>query len=319
MRKIVVFNKMSDPLTHELEIFSTFPDVEVIKSPAVTEEELIAAAEDAEVILFTSAKLTERVLKCLKKCKLIVRYGIGYDTVDTRAAAECGIYVCNSPNYGVVDVAEHAFALMMAACKNLTRLHSRVLGGNWGFEDMGIWRRLSGKNIGFLGFGKIARAVAGFTKAFGTRTLVYDPYVSDAVLREFGAERMTLDELLGASDFLTLHLPLSDATRHTIGARELGLMKPNAIIINTSRGPIIDEAALADALVNGVIAGAGLDVFEDESGGIDPRLLSARNVVLTPHVAWNTEEAVVAIHEEVAANVAKYLRGERPDSVVNGL
>lgn len=319
MRKIVVFNKMNEPLTHELEVFSAFPDVEFVKSDAVTEEELIRDAKDAEVILFASAKLTRAVLTKLEKCRLIVRYGIGYDTVDTEAARECGIYVCNSPNYGVIDVAEHAFALMLACCKNLGRLGDRIKAGNWGFEDMGIWQRLSGKTVGFLGFGKIARAVCGFTKPFGTRTLVYDPYVADAALAQFGAEKVTLDELLEASDFMTLHLPLSDATRHTIGKEELAKMKSSAIIINTSRGPIIDEAALVDALENGTIAGAGLDVFEDEGGGIDPRLPKMRNVVLTPHVAWNTIEAVDAIHIEVAANVAKYLRGERPDSIVNGL
>ncbi len=319
MRKIVIFNQMSDPLAHEHEVFSRFDAVEVVKSAAVTEEELIRDAEDAEVILFTSAKLTSNVVKSLKKCKLMVRYGIGYDTVDTEAARECGIYVCNAPNYGVTDVAEHAFALMLACCKNLTRLNDRVKAGNWGFLDMGVWQRLSGKTIGFLGFGKIARAVCGFTAPFKTKTLVYDPYIADDILESLGAQRVTLDELLSRSDFLTLHLPLSDATRHTIGEAELAKMKKSAIIINTSRGPIIDEAALVDALVSGKIAGAGLDVFEDESGGIDPRLPKQYNVVLTPHVAWNTTEAVGALHEEVTANVVKYLSGQRPDSIVNGL
>lgn len=319
MRKITVFNKMGDPLTHEREVFSAIPDVEIFMSDAVSEEELIRDAKDAEVILFTSAKLTRAVLENLDKCKLIVRYGIGYDTVDTEAARELGIYVCNSPNYGVIDVAEHAFALMMATCKRLVRMNDRVRANNWGFENMGQSCRLTGKTIGFLGFGKIARAVCRFTSAFGTRTLVYDPYVTEDALREFSAEAVPLDTLLRESDFMTLHLPLSDATRHTIGERELRLMKPSAVIINTSRGPVIDEAALLSALVDGVIAGAGLDVFEDETGGMDPRLAEQDNVVLTPHVAWNTTEATVAIHEEVAANVAKYLRGERPDSIVNRL
>ena len=319
MRKIVVFNKMTDPLTHELEVFSQFPDVEVVKSPAVTEEELIRDGKDADVILFVSAKLTRAVLTKLEKCKLIVRYGIGYDTVDTEAARECGIFVCNSPNYGVIDVAEHAFSLMLSCCKHLPRLGDRIKAGNWTFSEIGCWQRLSGKTVCFLGFGKIARAVAGFTRGFGTRNLVYDPYVSDESLAELGAERVDFDTLLREADFLTLHLPLSDATRHTIGKDELTKMKNSAIIINTSRGPIIDEAALVDALEQGVIAGAGLDVFEDESGGVDPRLPKMYNVTLTPHVAWNTKEAVDAIHEEVAANVAKYLRGERPDSIVNKL
>ncbi len=319
MRKITVFNKMTDPLTHEREVFSAFDDVEIFMSPAVTEEELIRDAKDAEVILFTSAKLTRTVLESLDKCKLIVRYGIGYDTVDTAAAKELGIYVCNAPNYGVVDVAEHAFALMMACCKRLVRMNDRVRANNWGFVDMGQSCRLTGKTVGFVGFGKIARAVCRFTSAFNTKTLVYDPYVTEAALSEYGAEATTLEGVLSESDFVTLHLPLSDATRHTIGKEQLALMKPSAVIINTSRGPVIDEAALVEALVNGVIAGAGLDVFEDEGGGIDERLPKQDNVVLTPHVAWNTTEATVAIHEEVAANVAKYLRGERPDSIVNGL
>lgn len=319
MRKIVAFNKMSYDFERELEVFGSFPDVELVKSPAESEDELIEAARDAEVILFTSAKLTRRVLSSLERCKLIVRYGIGYDTVDTEAARELGIYVCNSPNYGVVDVAEHAFSLIMATCKRLVAMNDRVRANNWGFENMGQSIRLTGKTVSFLGFGKIARAVAGFLRPFGTRTLVYDPFVTDEVLKEYGAERVELDMLLREADFLTLHLPLSEATRHTVGERELALMKPTAIVINTSRGPIIDEAALVLALVSGRIAGAGLDVFEDETGGIDKRLPTLPNVVLTPHVAWNTKEATGALADEVAANVAKYLSGKRPDSIVNKL
>ena len=144
MRKIVAFNKMTDPLTREYEVLSRFDDVELVKSPAVSEEELIRDAEDAEVILFTSARLTANVLRSLKKCKLIVRYGIGYDTVDTAAARECGIYVCNSPNYGVTDVAEHAFTLMMACCKQLARLDGRVKAGDLGLKDIGVWQRMTG-------------------------------------------------------------------------------------------------------------------------------------------------------------------------------
>lgn len=319
MRKIVVFNKMDDPLTRELEVFSAFSDVEVVKSPAVSEEELIRDGKDAEVILFTSAKLTRTVLQNLDKVKLIVRYGIGYDTVDTEAAKELGIYVCNAPNYGVIDVAEHAFSLLIASAKRLVRMQDRVRANNWGFVDMGQSVRLSGKTIGFVGFGKIARCLLNLLRPFGVKPLVYDPYVKESVLADFGAELVSLDTLMSSSDFVSLHLPLSDATRHIIGSRELSLMKPTAVIINTARGPIIDEAALVEALAEHKIGGAGLDVFEDECGGIDQRLPMLDNVTLTPHVAWNTVEATVAIHDEVSQNVAKYLRGERPDSIVNGL
>lgn len=319
MRKIVVFNKMSDSLSHELEVFSCFSDVEVVKSPAVTEDELIRDALDAEVILFSAAKLTRRVLFALKKCKLIVRYGIGYDTVDTDAARELGIYVCNSPTYGITDVAEHAFALMLSCTKHLPRMADRIREGNWGYENIGKWQRLSGKTVGFLGFGRIARAVASFTVPFNTKNIVYDPYVSDEVIREYNAQRMSIDELLSSCDYLTVHLPLSESTYHLIGREEFAKMKKSAIIINTSRGSVIDECALVDALERGLIAGAGLDVFENESGGVDSRLLKMNNVTLTPHVAWNTEEAVYALSSEVAANVKKYLDGERPDNIVNGI
>ena len=319
MRKIVVFNKMTDPLTHELEVFSRVEGVEVVKSPAVTEDELIRDAKDAEVILFTSAKLTRKVLENLDSCKLIVRYGIGYDTVDTEAARELGIFVCNSPNYGVIDVAEHAFSLIMACCKRLVKMNDRVRANNWGFVDMGESRRIYGKTVGFVGFGKIARALADMLMPHKVNILVYDPYVTEEALTKYGARSVSLAELLSSADIVTLHLPLSEKTRHIIGKDELALMKPNALIINTSRGPIIDEAALVDTLAEGRLGGAGLDVFEDESGGIDSRLPNLENVILTPHVAWNTSEAVIAIHEEVAANVLKYLLGNRPDSIVNGL
>jgi D-3-phosphoglycerate dehydrogenase len=319
MSKIVAFNKMADPLTYENERLLSIPGVEIVKSPATTEEEMIKDAKDAEVILFTSAAFPKNVIEGLESCKVIQRYGIGYDTVDTAAAKEKGIFVCNSPNYGVVDVAEHAFSLIFACLKRLVKMNDRVRDNNWGFENMGKSNRLSGKTVGFLGFGKIARAVAGFTLPFGTKNLVYDPYVSADALAPFGAEAVSLERLFKESDIITVHLPLSDATRHTVGAAELSLMKPSAILVNTSRGPVIDEAALVDALVDGTIGGAGLDVFEDEEGGIDKRILSLDNVVLTPHVAWNTAEAVDAIHVEVTENIVKYLTEGRPDNIVNGL
>ena len=319
MRKIVVFNKMQDSLTHERQVFSSFSDIELVKSPAVTEEELIRDAKDAEIILFAGAKLTRTVISSLERCKLIVRYGIGYDNVDIQAARERGIFVCNSPTYGVLDVAEHAFALMLSCTKHLPRMGDRIREGNWGYDGIGQWQRLSGKAIGFLGFGRIARTLAGFTVPFNTINLVYDPYVGDDALIQYNAKRVTLDELLKQCDYLSIHLPLSDATRHIISREELSKMKKSAIIINTSRGAVIDEGALVDALEGGLIAGAGLDVFEDEGGGVDTRLVNMYNVTLTPHVAWNTAEAVVALSEEVAANVVKYLTFGRPENIVNGL
>ena len=248
-----------------------------------------------------------------------MRYGIGYDNIDWKYAGTKGIFVCNAPKANVVDVAEHAIALIFATSKRIVGMHRRVQEGKWGCGEYGRFSRLSGKTIGFVGFGNIGRAVCERTRALGMKPIVYDPYIDDATLAAQGATRATLDDVLANSDFISLHLPSNEKTRHMIGRESFEKMKKTAVLINTSRGAIVDEAALTDALEEGVIAGAGLDVFEDEINPINSRLANAKNAVLTPHVAWNTLEADASLHEEVGDNVARYLRGERPESIVNGL
>lgn len=184
---------------------------------------------------------------------------------------------------------------------------------------MGRSVRLAGKTVGFVGFGKIARCVCKRTNAFDTKALVYDPFVNEATLAEYNATGVDLNTLLQESDFISLHLPLNPNTRHMINTDALRQMKKAAVIINTSRGGIIKEADLIDAPEQGLIAGAGLDVFEDESGNLDPRILNHKMVALTPHVAWNTKEAAAALHKEVTDNVLRFLGGNHPKSIVNGL
>lgn len=319
MRKVVVLSKHTSGYEYEINALSKFPDVRFLISHAIDEDDVIEDIRDAEVVLFTATKINERVINSLEKCKLIIRYGIGYDNVDLAAAAAKGIYVCNAPNYGIVDVAEHALSLIFATAKKTVRMNDRTREGVWGSGVLGPFIRLAGKTVGFIGFGNIGKALCKRTNGLDMRALVYDPYVSEDALKEYGAESASFEDLLGAADFVTLHLPLNDKTRHMINKDAFEKMKRTAILINTSRGAIVDEAALIDALEQGKIAGAGLDVFENETDPLDNRLISASNVALTPHVAWNTDIAVTAIHEEVGDNIVRYLNGERPISVVNGI
>ncbi len=319
MRKIVILSKSPlDKYSCEVQALKQFDDVELVTSPAKEEDDVIEAVRDAEVILFSSTRFSERVIRSLEKCKLIQRYGIGYDTVDLEAAAKQGIYVCNAPNYGVTDVAEHALSLIFATAKMTVKMHERVKSGAWG-PSTPPFLRLAGKTIGFVGFGNIGRAVCKRTNALDMKALVYDPYVSDDMLAEYGAERTSLDDLLAEADFVSLHLPLNEKTRHFFDKSAFAKMKRSAILINTSRGSIVNEKDLIEALEEGLIAGVGLDVFENETVPVDERLINAKNAVLTPHVAWYTDVADTALHEEVCDNVVRYLKGMRPNSIVNKL
>ena len=319
MRKVVVLSRATSGYQYEIDALKQFDDVEFIISPAVEEDDVIEAIRDAEVVLFTATKMNERVINSLEKCRLIIRYGIGYDNVDLEAAARKGIYVCNAPKYGVIDVAEHALSLIFATAKMTVRMNERVASGAWGSGGMGPFLRLAGKTVGFVGFGNIARALCKRVRGLEMNALAYDPYVNDEVFEEMGAKRAELDEVLAKADFVSIHLPLNDSTRHMIGKEVFAKMKRKAILINTARGPIVNERELIEALEAKQIAGVGLDVFEDEKSPVDPRLVNAPNAVLTPHVAWNTDVAVTAIHEEVGDNIVRYLNGERPESVVNKL
>lgn len=317
--KIVSLSTNPSAFSFEEKAFSSRKDAKFIISGARAKDDVKAAVRDADVILFSDITIDREVIDAAQNCKLIIRYGIGYDNIDANYAAEKGIFVCNAPNYGVTDVAEHALSLLLSCAKRLTYMNDCVRDGLWDTSKMGASRRIAGKYIGFIGFGKIAKCVCQRTNAFGLKALVYDPYVSDETAADYCAEKVTLQALLSRSDYVTLHLPLNEQTRHMMGAAQFAQMKSDAIFINTSRGGLVNEKELIDALENSTIAGAGLDVFEDESGNIDPRILKMQQVTLTPHVAWNTIEGAAALHEEVTNNVLRFLDGNRPESIVNGL
>ena len=276
---------------------------------------------DAEIILTTGMRVPAEVIRTLERCQLLMRYGIGVDTIDMAAATECGIVVANAPTYCVSEVADHAAGLILSLARRIPWLDRQVRAGNWSGAQGGFWgvRRLSSLTLGIVGMGKIGRMLAQRMAPFGLRILGHDPYLNDEQIRSLGAEPATLEQLLAEADLVSLHVPLSPATRHLIDADKLSLMKATAAIVNTSRGPIIDEAALIRALQEGRLFGAALDVTEQEPPAADNPLLQIdpQRVILTPHFAASSEEVHADLHREVAAAAAAVLAGRWPPSGMN--
>lgn len=282
-----------------------------------TEEELLEAAKDADVILFTAAKFTARVFDKLPKLRLMVRYGMGYDTVDLEAARAHGVDVCNAPSYGAAAVAEHSFSLLAAANRKIPSYDKNVHDGQFGQSAQYESYLMSGKNLGIIGFGRIARKVAEFGKGFGMKILAYDPYLPDEVFASVGARRCTLDEIYAEADFISVNAPLTKETYHLVDANAFAKMKPEAVLVNTSRGALIDDAALVDALTSKKIRAAAIDVYENYPKTADSPLLIPDNLILTPHIAWNTVESGEALHVEVTEEVVRFLEGKPNLNIVN--
>jgi D-3-phosphoglycerate dehydrogenase / 2-oxoglutarate reductase len=276
---------------------------------------------DAEIILTTWIRFPPEVIRTLERCQLIVRYGIGVDTIDLAAATECGIVVANAPTYCVPEVADHAAALLLTMARRIPWLDRQVRAGEWVSAQQGFWgvRRLSELTLGIVGVGKIGSQVARRLAPFGCRILGFDPNLSDDEIRARGGEPSTLDQLMQASDLISLHVPLMPETRHLIDASKLALVTPSAAIVNTSRGPVIDEAALIQALQEHRLFGAALDVLAQEPPAADNPLLrmDPQRVILTPHFAASSEEVHPAVHREVAQSVAAVLAGRWPGATMN--
>ena len=286
--------------------------------PVTAQGEVLPAIRDADAAVYHLFPnlLTREVLEACGRLKVIGRIGIGMDQVDLAAAAEHGVTVVNAAGAQAVAVADHAMALMLCLARNVMTSHAHIVAGerNPPWEYMGC--ELDGKTLGIIGFGAIGRRLARRAHAFGMAVQAFDPYVPTEVVRQAGATPRRLDELLAGSDFISIHVPLTDETRHLIGAAELAAMRPTAYLINTARGPIVDETALVAALGGGAIAGAGLDVFEEEPLAAGSPLLDLDTVVLTPHIAGWAIEAQTRTQESVVTDVARVLRGEPPVSPV---
>ena len=287
--------------------------------------QLIKAVKEADVLIPRGTQpVPRKVIAANPNLRGIANYGVGYDNIDVRAATELGIPVTNTPDVLTDTTADLTWALLMATARKIPQAHNYILSGQWKGvggktfmgQDIGPGGSNKPKVLGIIGLGRIGKAVMRRSRGFKMRVVAYDPPIKEIIQKMKGVQYRELDDLLRESDFVTLHCPLTKETHHLIGKRELDLMKPTAILINASRGPVVDEKALVFALKKGKIAGAGLDVFEKEPQ-LSPGLTKLENVVLLPHIGSATEDtrgqmAVVAVRNAIAM-----LKGERPKNIVN--
>lgn len=283
-----------------------------------SEETVLAIGAEAEAILIrTRPILTEALLASLKRLRCVARYGVGLDNVDLAAATRLGLPVLHAPGLNANAVAEHTLMLMLAVIKCLLPQDAALRRGAWAdLRARGIGE-LRGLTLGIIGVGNIGRRVAHLARAFGMEALGYDPYLSAEELEARGARKVELPDLLRRADIVSLHCPLTPETRHLLGREAFALMKEGVVVINTSRGGTVDQAALLEALERGKVAGAGLDVFDPEPPEADNPLFALDRVVLTPHVAGVSERANRAIATQVSTDIVRVLRGERPSVVAN--
>ncbi|MFN7086872.1 MAG: C-terminal binding protein [Burkholderiales bacterium] len=291
--------------------------VELVALQTKKPEEFIAEAADCEALLNTYAgPITAEVMAKMPKCKIIARYGIGVDTIDLEAATAAGIIVTNNPTYCIEEVAEHTMALLLSAARKVTFYDRLVRAGTWAVPPGKPIRRIAGSTLGLIGFGNIARAVAVRAAAFGMNVLYADPYVKDGQF-DVPAKKAELGALLGQSDFVSLHPPLTPQTRKMVNDETFGLMKPGAVLVNCGRGPLVDTDALVRALDAKKIAGCALDTTDPEPLP-DPHPLRGRdNVIINPHAAWYSEQAMVGLQTGAPTEVHRVLTGQWPVNVVN--
>ncbi|VVB52426.1 Glyoxylate reductase [uncultured archaeon] len=275
---------------HPLAIERAKEFADVTEAYGIKPDELIQKIPDYEAIVVRSGtKVTAEVIAAGKKLKIIGRAGVGLDNIDMDAAKKHKLEIANSPEASTISVAEHAFALLLSTARWIPQAHASMMKGEWDRKNFN-GTELSEKTLGIIGFGRIGREVAIKAKAFNMNILTYDPKGTHEAAAEYGAKLVEVEELLAKSDFITLHLPSLPETKKFINSERIGLMKKNAILVNTSRGSVIDEAALYDALKNKKIKAAALDVYEQEPPKESP-LLTLPNIVLTPHQAGSTDEA----------------------------
>ena len=282
-------------------------------------EAVLEAASQGDVVIVQSVRplLTEDIIDRLDRCQCIVRLGIGYDSVDVTAATEQGILVCNAPTYCIDDVADHSLALLLGSVRHIARQDRWIRDRRWDRTGARPARRVKGCTLGLVGFGRIARAVAERASGFDLTMLAHDPFVDGETMAAWGVQKVDLDELLARSDFVSIHCPLTEESHHLIDERAFGLMKDGVFVVNTSRGSIIEEAALAGAVASGKVWGAGLDVFEREPLPPESPLRAFENLIFTPHVSANSEDSVDDLYRAGCDISIAVAQGRWPQGVVN--
>jgi D-3-phosphoglycerate dehydrogenase len=287
---------------------------ELIVAECKNENETIAICKDADGLLVQHAKITRKVIKSLKKCRIIARFGVGYDNVDVKSATEYGIMVANVPDYCIDEVSSQAIALIMALSRKIVLLNNSIKNGLWDHRIGSPIYKQSGQILGIIGLGRIGSVTAKKALGLGFKVQAYDPYISHT---DLDVALVDLDFLLQTSDFVSIHTPLNEETYHMIDKDHLKKMKKSAFLINTARGAIIDESALYGALKAGLIAGAGVDVLEQEPPSPDNPLFKLDNFIITPHSAFYSEDSNKLLSLETTRAVVAVLKGGQPRSLVN--
>ena len=314
--RVAIIDDRFEAYEEEESILGPIATLEVTRS--TDPQDIAAGVRDADAVIVNLEPVPRSTIEGMRRCKIICRYGVGYDNVDIAAATECGIWVARVPDYGIEDVSDHALGLFLACVRKIPYTDRGIRDGGWGFRRNRPSYRIRGKTFGLLGYGAIARALHRKLSGLGlARVLAHDPYVDAAEMRAAGAEPAGVDEVLAASDYVSIHAPLTPETRGMIDRARLAAMKPTAIIVNTARGGIIDESALADALRAGRIGYAALDVFETEPLAADSPLRELDTVILTDHHAYYTEESVVELKTKAAQRVRTVLEGGVPEAALN--
>ena len=279
-------------------------------------QDVIGATRDADVVIVNMVPITPEIIARWEKCRLVIRHGVGYDNVSVAALEKAGIPLCYIPDYCSEEVAEQAIALILA-CGRRLETSRRVLDassarGSWNFNDVVPIYRMAGQTLGIIGCGRIGSLVYRKLQSFGFKFLICDPYLTEERKRELGIEVVDQEMVFRKSDFVTIHTPLTSETRHLVNARTLAMMAPTAYLINTARGPMVDAQALAEALKNGVIAGAGIDVYDIEPPPPDYPLFGLPNAILTPHLAWYSEDSDRRIRDLIMTEIDRFLAGQPP-------
>jgi D-3-phosphoglycerate dehydrogenase len=287
-------------------------DADIRVSKSNSPDDILSVARDADGLMVCYAQITPAIIKELTRCKVIARTGLGVDNIDLPSAKEKDIVVTYVPDYCLQEVSDHAMALLLALARKIPLSNKLVQAGRWEMPAVVPIYRLEGRVLGLIGFGNIPRALAPKAKAFGLKVITSDPFVSPEHLKALGVENVSLDELLKQSDFISVHAPLMPQTRGLLNAAAFAKTKKGVMIVNTARGPLIDQQALVAALDSGQVGGAALDVLETEPPPKDLALIGRDNVILSPHTAFYSVDALQELQTKAASDVARVLSGEKP-------
>ncbi len=322
--KVVVTDYIEKDLNWEQEQLANRPDVsfEAFQLKHALEAEIIEKIQDADILVVNMVQLSPPIIESLRQCQLIIRHGVGYDNVNVPELTKRGIIFINIPDYCIEEVAEqtvmHLFNCARKFPMQQRSMRQSVEQGEWRFQAVYPIYQLSYKTLGIIGCGRIGSMVYRMMQGLHMKHLICDPYLTDARKAELGIETISLEQLLRESDFVTIHTPLNQETRHLVGEKELHMMKPTAFIINTARGGILDENAVIQACQEHWIAGAAIDVYEyREPPHKKSKLLDVENIILTPHLAWYSVESEWKIREKIMANIHKMIAGKLPDNIIN--